>query len=491
MVLLISLMIGILALALRYDVSARMAVGGHPDEEIIGILAAESVRTGSLTANWEGFDRWWSRPTYQFSPYTLMQQSLSIIADRLGLLENTILNQIYFARHVNNVLGALTVIVVFWSAYELSASIFASTLAGLVLCVGFLHVQDTSYARVEALLSLLVAITIYSLIRARKQNSCLRWSLVAGFIAGIALATKYNSVPLLAATFVATAYSAEQGPTSSFLRLKRLSLIAGVIGLGFLFGTPQILANPNPMVEGLQYEANHYSSGHVPHQAFDFWDNNVFYLVTYMSCLGLGYVPCLLVLLFFFESLKPSYQRYRLIAFYLAIAIGLALLPKVRFERNYEVFYCVAAIATGLAGRNLIRYFGSDWKRRTVFLAQILLTIAIVTQSAVAISRFRSIISASVSPYLLTDSILLANPNQSIYYSMHDGLPDEPVLPYVVILAGFGDHFSEAHEEAWLARYAEYTKKRIQSPWRLSGYPFSTVDVYHGPTKIIICKSPR
>src|ERR1035437_782802 len=71
--------IALAAFGLRLSL-VNFPIHSHPDEPIVAALMERSVNQEILTANWAGFDQPWSRPTYQFSPYTLVQSAIAKLA---------------------------------------------------------------------------------------------------------------------------------------------------------------------------------------------------------------------------------------------------------------------------------------------------------------------------------------------------------------------------------------------------------------------------
>jgi len=60
-----------------------------------------------------------------------------------------------------------------------------------------------------------------------------------------------------------------------------------------------------------------------------------------------------------------------------------------------------------------------------------------------------------------------------------------------VILTDLRDPFSRAAIERWRAFMAPAEELDIESSWSRHGYPFSTIDVYHGPTRLIVLTRRR
>ncbi len=262
----------------------------------------------------------------------------------------------------------------------------AALLAELVLASSQLHVQDSIYARCDALVGLLVALTFWLTAQALRTQAA-RWRTLAAAVAGIAVATKYNALPLL----LVPAWAAWVAPR----RWRALLVVGAVAVVGFFVGTPEAVAHPSIFVEGMVSELRHYTSGHPPHQAFNgaLANGNAYYWSTYLAWLGLGIIPLLGVLLFFWRALRHRTRDHLVVSSYVALATAGALASRVRFERNLEVVLPALAIA---AGAGLIFFWREllppRWQRWP--LAMVLLLVAAL-QPARTLHDFRGILLAS------------------------------------------------------------------------------------------------
>ena len=106
-----------------------------------------SVNQGILTANWAGFDEPWSRPTYQFSPYTFVQSAIARLAYWLISLPTSTDGYILLARLSSCVWGALAVLLVFFWDGPVSSS--GGTLGRSPPCDLFPAGSGSIYARVD------------------------------------------------------------------------------------------------------------------------------------------------------------------------------------------------------------------------------------------------------------------------------------------------------------------------------------------------------
>jgi hypothetical protein len=107
-----------------------------------------------------------------------------------------------------------------------------------------------------------------------------------------------------------------------------------IAGIGFVGATPELLWRPGPLIGGLQFEFNHYQTGHIPYQAHGWEDNNIFYWTKYLAWLGFGLLPSLFALLFVIRIAVLRRWEDFMLGTFLVVAAGLILATKVRFERN-------------------------------------------------------------------------------------------------------------------------------------------------------------
>jgi hypothetical protein len=456
-------------------------IGDHPDEKIIAGLAERAVRTGTLTANWEGFPSsvWWSRPTYQFSPYTLLENALAIVSNRLSKWPATWEEHVVFARWFSVVVGGIAVFWCYLAAMAWFNDVRIALVAELFLAVAFLHVQDTSYGRVEALLSLAVLVAYWASGLVMNRPSIMR-CLLLGVSIGVAIAVKYNAAPVVLLSLAPFfAVRREPTPDSSFGgNLSRVLLIGGGAVIGFVMATPEVLVRPGPLVEGIQYELNHYSEGHPPHQAFDASDNNARFWWNYLSRLGFGWFPTLAAIGFALAAIRFR-GRHGLLAIALAGAFAVLLVVKVRFERNGEIALgpmCVAAAAFVVWAWDLWSSPGLGGFARIVIVVGV---VGNVVQHSMAFVDFHRQQFRSSSPlHMIPVSAREANVmGQAIM---------EPPRPNwreysAFLLYGWNDPFSRRGLAEWRERLEGWDVVVIEAPWYTAGYPFSTVETYHGP----------
>src|SRR5262249_7631757 len=139
-VVLVALAVAAVALAVRLSLS-HFPVGGHQDEAIVATLSMRSRESGHISVNWDGFPgTFWSKPSLQFSPHTLLQTGVDSISRPVGLASH-----IRTARGTSIACGTLAVLFAVLVSWELFGTLLGATLAGLVLALSLLHAHDRVY----------------------------------------------------------------------------------------------------------------------------------------------------------------------------------------------------------------------------------------------------------------------------------------------------------------------------------------------------------
>jgi hypothetical protein len=166
---------------------------------------------------------------------------------------------ILLARAANVLMDLGTVLFVFVLAKRLAGG-QAALLAGLLVAVAPLHIQQAQMVNVDIPLSMLVMATLYLVVRLQEEGTT-RWYLWSGAAIGLAASAKYTGallcLPLLAA--VAAREGRATFRRAVFVRLVGAALVAG--GL-FLILNPFILLDPRRFLADFGFERTHMETGH-------------------------------------------------------------------------------------------------------------------------------------------------------------------------------------------------------------------------------------
>jgi hypothetical protein len=459
----------------------------HPDEPIIASLCQRFVEQGILSADWAGFEtQWWSHSTYQFSPYTLAQCLIAKVVAWTSSSPPSLDRYILVARVTSCGWGSLAVFLVFLLG-RICFSPGAALLGEATLATCFLHFQDSIYARVDAFLGCLVLLSLILAFQAAKRPGSFYWLAATSLSMGVVIAAKYNAFPVLVLIpFILFRWErAGAVPRHRAVWLMIVSL--AIVGAGFIAATPEVIWRPGPLLAGLQYEFNHYSSGHIPHQAHDWRDNNIIYWTQYLTWLGLGVLPTLFALLFLVRIVKFRRWEDFMMGTFLAISGLLFLATKVRFERNLEVCLGPLALVAGVTAWDCIGWMKSRQKAGVACTLGIAFGVLWFAQPLRVIYNFRETVNYKREWRAKLEAVLKDDPAGVI--PMTD--PNQPSEALIkgyqqMFLADFGDLYSaDAQMRCKLFFHADPTYI-IASPWNKHNYPFSTVNIYHGPLRTFV-----
>ena len=454
----------------------------HIDEPIIAGLAQRAVETGRLTANWEGVaNQNWSRPTYQFSPYTLIENGLALASNRLFGVPHGRDEQIRFARGVSVACGGLAVLATYCAARAWFVGVGTALIAESLVAAAFLHVQDSCYGRVEAMLSLAIMLAFWASGAAMNAPTTRRYA-VLGLAIGVVVAMKYNAAPILLLAGAPLFTS-----TPDKVRKIWVALAASVVS--FLVATPEFVFAPSPLIEGVRYEIAHYSEGHIPHQAMDASDNNLKFWANYLFRLGFGWAPMIAVLGYLGLAWRRG-GRDALLALFLVIAAVLTVAPKVRFERNAEVLLGPACLAAA-------RFLNVCWFAFPPSLTRVLLQAGVAVgltgnlmQHGVALYDFRRQQKRFSSPLVLVPEAVRRD--RFLGQAIQKAPPPDWDKYDVLLLSGYSDAFSQRALKEWEQRLRQdWDLTLTRCDWYRAGYPFSTVEAYHGPGFILRAEKKR
>jgi 4-amino-4-deoxy-L-arabinose transferase-like glycosyltransferase len=481
--------IAIAAFLLRLSLT-NFPTYSHMDEPIVAAQMQRYVDQGVLTANWDGFDFWWSRPTYQFSPYSLVESVIAALSHRLTGSPSNADECIRFARVCSCVWGTTAVLLVFFlgrTCFSDGAALWGEA----ILATCLVNVQDSIYARVDTFLCLLVMLSLVLAVRAVRRPGSHFWLVATCLSVGVTLAAKYNAVPVLLLIPLVPFRWAHTRAIS--WRRAAFLTIAGLLvaGAGFVAATPDVLRHPGPLIAGLRFEMNHYRAGQIPDQAYGWADNNLFYWTQYLAWLGLGLLPSLFAVLFVARAAIIRRWENLALAVFVVTGAVLTFATKVRFERNLEICLGPIALAAGVAAWECFLWI----KRRPNAALARVAAAAFVALWFVQPARVLYHFAQTVDYPRVVKARLDHHPagvGRRIYVSTLDIFtmkqsPESVVAGFdQVYLADYGDPFSAEAVRQWEKVLGREPSDTWVSPWSTHGYPFSTVDVYHGPARLYV-----
>jgi 4-amino-4-deoxy-L-arabinose transferase-like glycosyltransferase len=163
------------------------------------------------------------------------------------------------ARTVSAVAGVAGVAAVFFIGRRLHA--LGGWLASAFLAVAFLHVRDSHFAVTDVTMTSILLWALLLLLRADERPSPGSF-LLAGFITGIAMSTKYNAVMLgLAAIISQVRAWVRPEATQEQARHTRLVLFGTMTVVGFLAASPYAVLNRIAFIRDTSHEYWHLLYG--------------------------------------------------------------------------------------------------------------------------------------------------------------------------------------------------------------------------------------
>jgi hypothetical protein len=214
------------------------------------------------------------------------------------------------ARMTTAMLGAATVLPVYWIGRTLRPELRASTglLAAGLLATSFLHVRDSHYGvpdiAMTGAVTLSVALVLWGLHVGRS-----RIVLYAAVVAGVAISMKWTAIPvvlpvLLGSLVIRDRAQGETGPIASL----RPILLAGLcIVLGFILTSLQVIINPGPYISEAFGQLGAGRAG-----GFDIWQVDTlpgwFFYIKVLSY-GLGILPLVLAALGLIRTIFTAFVR--------------------------------------------------------------------------------------------------------------------------------------------------------------------------------------
>jgi hypothetical protein len=170
------------------------------------------------------------------------------------------------ARHVNLLLAALTVLVIYLAGRELLSQRFG-LLAALVGALCPLHVLHSHYATVDVPQAFFIALTLLFAVRIGKTART-RDYLYAGLCAGLAASVKYNGALVLIAPLVAHCMAAPGQRRVGLLSWQPLAMLA-LAAAAFTLTSPYTFLDWAHARQDIVFELNHMRLGEEPARSAD------------------------------------------------------------------------------------------------------------------------------------------------------------------------------------------------------------------------------
>lgn len=234
-------MLGI-AFALRFwGLRFGLPIMAHPDEPDAAGLAIFMLQRGGLDPDWFYYPTLYLYLLLPFFALHFIQLRGNGIVPSLDAVTQFEPGFYVVARSVSATIGALTILPLYRVATEWwvgQKGRRVGLMAATIVTFSFIHVRESHHAVTDALLTFMVTVSLIPIGRVLRRGNPIDY-LLAGIAVGLAGASKYSALPMIAV--IAAAHLMGRRPSQWFTTRP---LVAGLgLGIGFLAGTPYAVLN--------------------------------------------------------------------------------------------------------------------------------------------------------------------------------------------------------------------------------------------------------
>ena len=260
----------LLALVLRlWGVEAGLPVIYHPDEPDYVRIAQRIFKTGDLNPHAFNYPSlFFYLNALAYVPFYLVSKLFGVYDGRgeiagpvsflQGITTTVQPDTFMLGRLLTVAFGVGSVALVYLIGRQLLGSRWVGLLAALLMAVSVPNVTNSRLITPDSFLVFFILLAFWGAVQVF-QHGELKHYILAGIAIGLVGGTKYNGV-LIATTLIAAHFM--RGGWRGVLDY-RLYLAGAISAVTFLLTTPfAVLDNPRFMAD-LQYEAQHYSTGHL------------------------------------------------------------------------------------------------------------------------------------------------------------------------------------------------------------------------------------
>lgn len=350
----------------------------HPDEGLPVAVALRMLQTGNLNPNF--FD--W--PSLLFYVNALLYGGYFVVGRLLGWFvqptdlaipdvitiavgKATVPGEFLLSRGFEAVVGAFSIVAVYWIGREIGRGRVAGWLAALWFAVETVDIRNSQFIRPDTLLIFFGLVSLYFSLRLLDDPSARNY-ILAGLAAGLAISSKYNAiffvVPIAVSHFVRWRVAG--------LRRAEIYLAAIACGLAFLLTTPfAVLDWSHFWQNGILGDAAHYATGH----AGDEGDNLAWYFGFLSGALN-WMLPASLL-----EAILMLVTRERRAIVLLSFPVSYFIfinLYTVHFENTILPVIPFVILLAALLGGWLYRFVTSRWRVETLAYQSLFAGVAMI-----------------------------------------------------------------------------------------------------------------
>ncbi len=258
-------------------------------------------------------------------------------------------------------LSILSVFLAFLIASELSGSGVVGLTAALLSAISPALIEDSAVIGVDEVMTFMCLATIYSAIKLQKHFS-LPLLTLTGVLAGLAVSSKYNALPIAILPLLACAFSLR-------FDFKSLAIALCAPALGFLAGTPCAITSLPVFLDQMAYEVWHYGvAAHEGHNAEPGWPQAMFYL-SWLAREALGPVATAFGVIGLLVLFVRNIRLNLIFATFPILFSFLMIEQRTNFTRNMLVIVPCAAVTASMVLGTLVDFLELKTKWRYVVFA--------------------------------------------------------------------------------------------------------------------------
>lgn len=264
-------------------------------------------------------------------PYGIAGYSFSAYPERILIWD----------RAFSVALSLLAIYLVYLIAIELGLNSVCASTSALIAAIAPAAVSGAATVAVDVVMTAFCLATTYIGLRTHARFTT-KGLIETSLLAGLAISSKYNALPIIMVPLVIVALSAARKLSSSVVALSTCAL-------GFLVGSPFILVSLPLFLDQFAYEIWHYGiAGHVGHEAEPGLAQLRFYLKWLIQS-GIGWFGFFAALALLLQAAQFSKRALITVAFP-ACYFALMISQRANFTRNMLVLipYCSIAVAAGV-----------------------------------------------------------------------------------------------------------------------------------------------
>jgi hypothetical protein len=296
------------------------------------------------------------------------------------------------ARRLFVVVSALTLVWVYLAALVMRLKVWQAAVAAAVMGLSWEFAYHSRWVATDCIVVQFSALTLLLL-------SCfLRWGRVAwlysaAVAAGLAIGTKWPTVPLLVPVLVCGFWRLPRRRVRA--QVLRAGLLGGTAFVAYLISTPATVLEPFKFVELIRFISSYYARGHYGYSVTPGWDHfskvMIYFANSYFSPYPLLSVTAFLgVIAGGVIWVRAERQNGLLLAgFPLLFLAFFCLKNSALMVRNYLLIAPFLALLLARAAGSLVERLPRLWQRASVFALLALIGIANATFIAKAAESIR------------------------------------------------------------------------------------------------------